>query len=872
MKNKNYKRILLMALFALFSFNLMAQYTVSGKVVDGDTNDPLPGANVVIEGTSEGVTTDLYGEFKIEIPTNEEETLIFSFIGFAKESVLVDPNNKELNVRLRSDIMSLGTVMVTGSRFNPRTIADSPVPIDNIKIEDMQQTGQFTVDKMLTYTVPSYNSSNQTISDATAHFDPADLRNLGPSRTLVLVNGKRKNASALVYVNETPGRGEVGVDMKSIPASAIERVEVLRDGASAQYGSDAIAGVVNIILKEETEKSNFSVNSGITTEGDGFRIGSDFNTGFEVGDDGFINVTASFYDQQRTNRPGTPGEDVLFGVGPDNQWIQQNPDLGMTVGIPELTSSNAFYNSRFALKGGASLYSFGGITLRKGTSYAINRTPYWVPDPFNLLHESGTTYQGFQPTFNSDILDNTLTVGIDGERNGWGYDISLTSGRNEVDYTIGNTLNPSLGADSPTNFRAGGYEFGHTVSNLDIGKQFGDLVFSAGSEIRFENFVATAGEEASYVEGGAQSFPGLQPSNEEDAIRYNVGVYADLAYDITDDFLIGGAVRYENYSDFGSNVNWKFNARYKLFNDLLSLRSSVSTGFRAPSLHQIYFSNVQTLVVDGILQNEGTFNNLSPVVRSLGVPKLKQEESFNITAGIASNFANNFSFSLDYYHIEVDDRIVFSSQITSNDTTSAVGSILNQQNISALKFFINGANTVSDGVDLVVGYDNIPLGSGNIDLTLAGNYNNIEIDGTINTPAPIEETGINIFNREERARITNARPQDKVILGITYEVGGFTATLNNTRFGEVVWRHPEDPTKDQVFSAKIITDLNMSYKFSDNFRATLGVNNLLDVYPDEIDAKGDPGTDLGGRFRYPWEVNQFGFMGTLVQAGINVKF
>ncbi|WP_296622981.1 TonB-dependent receptor [Marivirga sp.] len=861
-----------MAVFTIFSGKIMAQYTVSGKVFDGDTNDPLVGANVVIEGTSTGVTTDLNGEFKIEIPTNDPSNLIISFVGYLKESVLVDSNNKQLRIVLKSDVLSLGTVMVTGSRFKPRTIADSPVPIDNIKIEDMQQTGQFSVDKMLTYTVPSYNSTNQTISDATAHFDPADLRNLGPSRTLVLVNGKRKNASALVYVNETPGRGEVGVDMKSIPAAAIERVEVLRDGASAQYGSDAIAGVVNIILKEETEQSKFSVNSGITTEGDGFRIGSDFNTGFEVGNNGFINVTASFYDQQRTNRPGTPGEDVLFGVGPDNSWIQQNPDLGMTVGIPELTSSNAFYNSRFDLKGGASLYSFGGITLRKGTSYAIYRTPYWVPDPFNLLHESGTTYQGFQPTFNSDILDNTLTIGIDGERNGWGYDISLTSGRNEVDYTIGNTLNPSLGADSPTNFRAGGYEFGHTVSNLDVGKQFGNLVFSAGTEIRFENFVATAGEEASYVGGGAQSFPGLQPSNEEDAIRYNVGVYADLAYDVSDNLLIGGAVRYENYSDFGSNVNWKFNARYKMLDDILTLRSSVSTGFRAPSLHQIYFSNVQTLVVDGQLQNEGTFNNLSPVVRSLGVPKLKQEKSFNITAGIASNFANNFSFSLDYYHIEVDDRIVFSSQITSNDTTSAVGSILNQQNISALKFFINGANTVSDGVDLVIGYDNIILGAGDLSLTLAANYNNMEINGTINTPAPIEETGINIFNREERSRITSARPQDKVLLGITYKIGDFTATLNNTRFGEVTWRHPEDPDKDQVFSAKIITDLNMSYKFNDNLGATLGVNNLFDVYPDEIDPKGDPGTDLGGRFRYPWEVNQFGFMGTMVQAGINLKF
>ncbi len=274
-----------------------------------------------------------------------------------------------------------------------------------IKLKDLQSTSQTSLDKMLHYTVPSFNSTQQTISDATAHFDPADLRGLGPSRTLVLINGKRKNPSALVYINDTPGKGDVGVDMNSIPINAIKRVEVLRDGASAQYGSDAIAGVINIILNDQTENTVIGAYSGITEEGDGFQIGATVNTGLKIGEDGFLNVSTGYSNQQETNRAGSPGKDDLFGVGADDPWIKENPSLGMRVGLPNMKSANVYYNSEIKLEGGGEVYSFGGLVFREGLSYALYRAPYWIPDPFFIKHDEGTVYQGFQPTFETSIFD-----------------------------------------------------------------------------------------------------------------------------------------------------------------------------------------------------------------------------------------------------------------------------------------------------------------------------------------------------------------------------------------------------------------------------------------------------------------------------------
>jgi iron complex outermembrane receptor protein len=869
-----------MLLFALMIFPsvIYAQGVITGTVTEASTGNPLPSANVVVKGTSTGTTTDFDGKFTLNVDAFPA-ILVISSVGYTTEEVTVN-SAQSISVALL-DGVSLSEVVIVGSRSKPRTILDSPVPVDNIGVTELRNTGQPTIDKMLTYKVPSFNSTNQTISDATAHFDPADLRGLGPSRTLVLVNGKRKNQSALVYINDTPGKGEVGVDLKSIPAAAIERIEVLRDGASAQYGSDAIAGVINMVLKKGVEYTTVNVISGVTTEGDGFNFGADLNTSINIGENGgYLNFTAGYYEQEETNRAGTPGEDVLFGIAANDptwsSWLAENPDLGMTVGQPEIKKTDVFFNVGIPFKNGSGeIYTFGGLTYRTGKSFALYRAPYWVPDPHNLLHEPGTTYQGFQPTFETDIRDNNNTLGVKFEVEEFNVDVSGTFGRNAVDYMVNNSLNPILGANSPTSFDVGAYTFQNLLGNLDISRNFGQVNLAFGGELRKEYFTSTAGQPGSYVGNGVQSFPGLQPSNEVDADRNSFGVYGDLEWEPTEEFLITGAVRYEDFSDFGDNTSWKVAGRYSL-GDQGAIRASYSTGFRAPSLHQIYLSNIQTLVSGGTVSNQGTFNNVDPVIRDgLGVPQLTAETSNNITAGITYKPVPDLSLSADFYNVKVDDRVLFTGEIGfdgDSGTTNPVEQVLINNSITSLKFFVNAVNTNTTGVDLVANYRNIELGNGQLAATLAANFNETKIDGQIATPTLLAQNGYEIFNRKEQSRILSARPKTKVLLGFDYDVDKWKFILNNTYFGEVTWQHASDPNNDQTFAGKIVTDLILSYSFSDMISAGVSANNLLNVYPDEIVTNGDVVTDLGGRFRYPWEVNQFGFNGTIINGSLTFRF
>jgi iron complex outermembrane receptor protein len=498
-----------------------------------------------------------------------------------------------------------------------------------------------------------------------------------------------------------------------------------------------------------------------------------------------------------------------------------------------------------------------------------------------------------KPTFETDIRDNNNTLGVKFMVEGFNVDASGTFGRNAVDYMVNNSLNPALGANSPTSFDVGAYTFQNLIGNLDVSRSFETVNVGFGLELRDETFTSKAGQPASYIGNGVQSFPGLQPSNEVDASRNSIGVYGDLEWEPTEEFLIGGALRYEDFSDFGDNTSWKVNARY-LLGDKGAIRGSYSTGFRAPSLHQIYLSNIQTLVSGGTVSNQGTFNNVDPIIRDgLGVPQLTAETSKNITAGITYKPVSNLSLSVDFYNVKVDDRVLFTGEIGfdgDSGSTNAVEQILLDNSITSLKFFVNAVNTNTTGVDLVANYNNIELGSGKLDATLAANFNETKIDGKIATPALLAANGYEIFNRKEQSRITSSRPKSKILLGLNYEIGNFNVNLNNTYFGEVSWKHSnnglngaplgpggtnlptEDSAYDQTFAGKIITDLNLNYKFSNRISANISVNNLLNVYPDEIDTKGDFVTDLGGRFKYPWEVNQFGFNGTVINGGLTFKF
>ena len=905
MKQKNITTYWAVLLLLLPCF-VFAQTTITGSVKTTN-GEAISFANVIEKDTSNGTVADIDGNFVLNVATLPA-TLVVSYVGYSTEQMEINSNQADF---LLTQGDQLDAVVIVGNRSKPRSVLTSVVPIDNIQTSELRLTGQPTLDKMLAYKVPSFNSTNQTVSDATAHFDPADLRGLGPSRTLVLVNGKRKNQSALVYINDTPGKGEVGVDLKSIPAAAVERVEILRDGASAQYGSDAIAGVINMVLKEGYEYSTVNLDAGVTTEGDGFHIGSNVNTGVKVGENGgFLNFTAGYYHQDKTNRAGEPGEDVLFGVDASNpdwaDWLAENPDLGMTIGQPQMDNYDAFYNFGLPLNDGKmKFYTFGGLTYRKGTSYAVYRTPYWISNDYNLLHEPGTEYQGFQPTFETTITDNNHTIGLEFQAMGFDLDLSGTYGRNGVDYLVNNSLNTALGAQSPTSFEVGGYNFSNTILNLDVSKNLSDMISVAfGLEYKEDSFSSKAGQEESYIDGGVQSFPGLQPSNEVSESRNNLGTYAGIDLEATDKLLLTAAARYESFSDFGDNTSWKLGGRYILGDNKGVIRASYGTGFRAPSLHQIYLSNVQTLISGGTISNQGTFNNVDPIIREgLEVPQLTAETSQNISAGITYKISPQFSVSIDGYQIEVADRVVFSGEIGfdgDESTVNPVEQILLDNSITSLKIFTNAVDTKTQGVDIVANYSGLAIGNGNLNATFAANFNKTEItnedvdpatDGLqVEAPGLIGENGYDIFNRKEQSRIESSRPQTKVLLGLDYQQDKFNVALNNSYFGEVTWQHSNnglngaplgpggsslpiaDSDYDQTFGGKIITDLIISYNFSNALNARVSINNLLNVYPDEIDTKGDFVTNLGGRFKYPWEVNQFGFSGTVVSLGLQYRF
>ncbi|HEY9049763.1 MAG TPA: TonB-dependent receptor, partial [Ohtaekwangia sp.] len=660
--------------FVCVSFDAFAQdesrktpRKISGVVKD-NSGEVLPGVNIVVKNTSTGVFSDTNGKFVIDLPPNATH-LTFSFIGFITKEVPI-PESDNITVAMEEDAKQLDEIVITvGSRTSQRTITDTPLPIDNLSIKELNATGQISFDKALQYRVPSFNTVNTPVNDATSLLDPYEIRNMGPSRTLILINGKRKNLSSLVYTQTSPGRGETGADLSAIPTSAIKRIEILRDGASAQYGSDAIAGVMNVILKDHYEATELSVTSGVTTRGDGANYGLNFNSGANIGGRGYINYNISFLHQDRTNRSGKvdlAGEAnpvVGFGDGTEAttqtiaDFLARYPDAKNINGQPDNTSAKFLVNSSIPVTDHSELYATAAYVYRKSLSYANYRTPYWKQD-FGLLHAAGTEYIGYHPTFEGDLNDYNGTLGLKGKtESGWSHDVSFTVGGNKMLFTVNNTVNQSLGASSPISFKPGGFSFNHIVGNADFSKEITEKLYIAlGSEFRSENYQLIAGDTASYSGEGANSFPGFSSRNAIKANRSNIGFYADATWDITDKFLISGTARTEKYSDFGNAFVWKASSRYKLINEKVTIRASYSTGFRAPTLHQINLQLNQASFDGGDIVIKGLANNLSREAAILGVPKLKAEKSKNYTMGIGVNPTSNFSMSVDYYDIDIRDR------------------------------------------------------------------------------------------------------------------------------------------------------------------------------------------------------------------------
>lgn len=876
------KKVTLLFFTMLCTSFIWSQSKISGTIVDSN-NQPLPGANVVEKGTQNGVNSDFDGNFSLII--KDGNPLIVSFSGFETQEIATNGKTK-FKITLKEGLY-LDEIVVTGSRTPARSNTKSALPIDVVSSKDLQSTGQVSFDKALQYKIPSFNTVQTPVNDATSLLDPYEIRNMGPSRTLVLINGKRKNLSSLLYTQTSPGRGETGSDISAIPTDAIKSVEVLRDGASAQYGSDAIAGVINVILKDSYKPGSATFRSGITAEGDGEMLGVSVNNGSSIADGkGFVNYTIDFSKVAVSNRPGTVsarGEaDVTTGFGADlavvEEFLSRNPDANNVNGAPQTAASKFNINFGFDLEENTQLYGNAAYVFKKVKSFANYRTPYWrtVSEmPYlatffpgeNPLNAGG--YDGYSPTFEGDLNDYNGTVGIKTKINDWNVDVSFTTGGNSQTYKVNNSHNRNNVAsdpiwtdansnnvvdageisftslyreNSPRSFDPGGTRFSHNVGNIDINRILSDKVsIGFGAEFRNELFEVIEGTKASYAGGGADSFAGNQPENSGSWSRYNLGGYFSLDYDVTENFLLSGTVRAENYSDFGSTFVYKVSSRLNL-NDNLTVRGSVSSGFRAPTLHQIYTQKAQYSFSGGGIVVGGLVNNVSPEANALNIKKLDAETSTNLTFGLGGKLDNGITFTVDYYNIAVKDRIVLSTEITgtafdaagNNIGTTPLDNVLRAGGISDLSFFANAIDTRTSGLDVVVSKSNIKLGEGKLGLNLSGNYTiQNERTGAVKNPTLIENAGQSVVNATQEALLFTSRPQTKWILGTNYDIKKFGFSLNNTYFGKTEFQQEGlNSNISTEFTPKIVTDFGVNYNATDRITIALNINNLFNVLPE----------------------------------------
>ncbi len=910
-RKPNFLAHLFFAFLIIFSSTLFAQKTgrITGKITD-ESGNPLLGANVFIYGTMRGASADVNGVYSFNVEPGTY-SLRVSFIGYEtqkKEVTVKAGETLTMDFKLRESLLSVGEeVLVIGSR-SARTVTESTVPVDIITFDEIKKSGETELDQLLKTVAPSFNASPQTISDGTDHINPASLRGLGPDQVLVLVNGKRYHHSALLNVNGTFGRGTVGTDLNSIPTSAIKRIEILRDGAAAQYGSDAIAGVINIVLNDKVNELTANTTVGQTGEGDGQQVKAGVNYGFNIGDMGYFNITGEYLQRDRTNRSDPWQGDIFPGItgkeATDAELARRGltrEDFSMKTGQSAATVASVFFNSAIPLSEDSRFYSFGGVTYRKGSATGFYRLPNSEARVVPELYPNG-----FLPEINPDINDRSFTAGLRGTLKGWDVDLSLTYGGNDFHWFIENTNNASMGAASPTSFDAGILSFNQTTGNIDFVKFVNTngavkmLSVNFGGAFRIDNYQITAGEDASWMLGnggsvpgvdfdttstgapkaaGSQVFPGFQPSNEVNRFRNSLSIYAGLESKLTDRLQLDLATRFENYSDFGSTFIGKAASRFEIAKNF-SLRGAFSTGFRAPSLNQIWFSNVSTQFVfdsDGNLvpKQVMTANNRSAVAKAFGIPDLKEETSTNISLGFAAKPMRNFSVTADYYSITIKDRIVLTSRFSNSDPI--VAQILDpfkDQGVGAAQFFANAVDTKTTGFDLVTNY-NMHFKSSKLEFTLAGNYTKTTVE-SIHIPQSVadkfaggdlEAVKTTFFNREEKNRLEDALPQTKGTFSIKYTSGRLSVTTRANYFGPVYYK-PTNPDNDETFSAKTLFDLDVTYELFDGLMFSIGGNNIFNTFPDKHKKLANYSN---GRFPYSRRVTQFGINGGFYYTRISLN-
>jgi len=789
---------------------------------------------------------------------------------------------QEQTVESKKDVEAISVI---GSRRAARVDTGTPVPVDIIPMDQIaSKSGQVDLGQLLNMAAPSFNSNRQAGSDGSDHIDAAALRGLGPDQVLVLINGKRRHTSSLVNVFGSRARGNVGTDLNTIPVIAIKRIEILRDGAAAQYGSDAIAGVINIVLKDK-EGLDATFTTGQYIKGDGFNNQLSANYGVSLGDDdGFFSISADYSTRDKTDR-APEGEQRVIGDS-------------------DVDNATVMFNGEYQIGEETTLYSFGGFNHRKGLAGA------WYRGAIDSRTIPEIYPNGFVPNIGSTIDDKSFAVGVRGEYNEWQLDLSTVFGTNKMLYRISNTANASLGVDSPTVFDAGGYQFSQSTTNFDASRYFDNfdgiegINIAGGLEYRNENYQIFAGEEGSWKNyqiaeftdpdsgevskrpGGSQGFPGFQPGNELDRSRHNVSVYLDIEMQISEDLLITSAIRGEDYSDFGSTVNGKASFAYSLSDDV-TLRGSASTGFRAPSLQQSYFNQVITDFVGGVPVDTVYEANDGQLATALNMPALKEEESVNMSIGLTANM-DAFTLSIDAYDIRIEDRVVLTGKFYDDDAD--IGEVLKGLNVGAAQFFANAIDTKTRGIDLTLSHQ-MDLGEGSLKSFLSANYNTTRMDGDVKTSGLLDGKETTFFDGRERLFLEGGAPESKFALSFDYELGDFSANLRTTYFGEVelgTWAAEGSPTKGtrvvgvpvdfwdepskydgtvftQHYGAKFSTDISASYQLNERLSVTVGGSNIFDSYPDPQDS-GE--TESGGLY----ESVQMGFNGAYYYARVAYSF
>jgi iron complex outermembrane receptor protein len=875
----------------------------TGKVKDGQ-GKALSGATLSIKGSKVKTQTNTDGLFSIKAIIGN--TLVVSFSGFSNQSYTLK-NTNPIDIQLSLSNNDLNEVVVLGTRSVGRTKLESVSPVDLFDLKTLtSEVPQTNLTDILNHVAPSFNSTTQTVADGTDHVDPATVRGLGPDQTLVLINGKRRYTSALVNVNGTMGRGSVGTDLNAIAAASIDKIELLRDGAAAQYGSDAIAGVINIQLNKNigTGKAVFSTGANITTyqsymhaapgsfklgEGpandpkyynnsvtDGQKTNASVNYGWQIGKTkaSFINVTLNLEQREPTIRSGERAGDIDNRKSGDSASNALMNTLGvdrntfqMRVGQSRTKNLQGVINGALALKNGGEFYFFSILSNRVGNSTGFYRMPYQNSN-IPAIYPNG-----FLPEITSNINDISLGTGLKGKMGTWNYDLSNTFGQNSFGFNIENTLNVSAyynNQSKQSEFDAGTLLFKQNTTNIDFSKKLNNSVnlnVAYGAELRYENYQQKAGEEASWANymrrtagatdvlngtptsvkladnstgipaGGAQVFPGFRPDNAKNESRTSTALYVDFEMEPINKLLLDFAARYENYSDFGGNLSGKVAGRYKLA-DNFSLRGSLSTGFRAPSLQQRYLTKTSTVFQGGVAFDDATLPNDSKAAQALGIPSLRPEISNSASIGTTLKI-NKFSLTVDAYSTKITDRIIltdaFTGSATGDDVSKFLYTTLLANNASRGIFMANATDLRTSGIDIISAYNLQLPKKQSLKFELATTLSKREILGKTKVSEKLLGRESTYMSPINKATLIDGNPRVKGYFSLSYKKDKLNVFVRNTYFGEVTHIEGGGTTNwfyVQVLSPKIVTDLSIGYKLSKSWRFSAGANNLLDIYSD----------------------------------------